>query len=81
MQDPCTGVPPCEKLLRLDSVTRPGLPEADFRALFTICSHCRWIMTTDAFQFHQCLLAIPFHPVVIDLTRDASVIDLTGDEA
>jgi hypothetical protein len=57
-----------DKLLRLDSTRRPGLPEKEFKALFTQCRCCHWIMTAETFQHHECALDVRW------------IIDLSGDE-
>jgi hypothetical protein len=54
------------KLIRLDSFSQPGLPEAEFFDLFTMCRQCRWAMTRSAFHHHRCRAP----QVVIDLTSD-----------
>lgn len=69
---------PVMKLMRLNSFIYPGLPSKDFRALFTQCSKCDWIMTRHAFKHHNCPRVGPA-PEVIDLTVDIEVIDLTMD--
>ena len=68
-----------ERLLRLDSVTQPGLSEREFRKLFARC-RCGKVTTRRVFKDHICLItAIP--PIVIDLTvsvnGNSTVIDLT----
>jgi len=67
-----------DRLMRLDSWARPGLPEADFKRLFAKC-RCGLVMTQRVFKNHICAVAAA--PVVIDLTLETSdeVIDLTGD--
>ena len=80
-----------DRLLRLDSWTRPGLSEAEFNRLFAKC-HCGLVMTRRVFRNHICAMAAAAArnpPVVIDLTSDDShdlgahshmIIDLTSDE-
>lgn len=60
---------PYSKLIRLNSVVFPGLPENEFQALFSKCRRCRWIMTQRAFRYHTCLPAVSD---IIDLTMDDS---------
>jgi len=68
-----------DKLLRLDSMNRPGLSEVEFRKLFAKC-RCGKITTRRVFKDHICLIAHA-PPIIIDLTHsdDDSVIDLTSD--
>ena len=56
-----------DQILRLDSLTQPGLPEADFKKLFVRCG-CGLVMTTRSFGIHQCLKVLEKEPVIIDLT-------------
>jgi hypothetical protein len=74
-----------DRLLRLDSHTRPGLSEAEFNRLFAKCD-CGLLMTRRVFRNHVC--AIVQNPsAVIDLTEDDHgsddtpriIIDLTAD--
>jgi hypothetical protein len=58
-----------DKILRLDSLTQPGLPEADFKRLFVRCG-CGLVMTTRSFGIHRCLRVLEKEPVIIDLTGD-----------
>ena len=80
-----------DQLLRLDSLTRPGLSSAQFRELFTKCA-CGLIMTHRVFKEHMCLQNSPIQAnsssipaVVIDLTSESddsfqsNIIDLTDD--
>lgn len=91
-EPPNRGPPaPFDQLLRLDSVTRPGLSGLEFRELFVRC-RCGKITTRRVFKEHICAI-IPDAPasVVIDLTGSSSdnsdgepLIDLTsnyGDES
>ena len=72
-------------LMRLNSIDKPGLSEAEFKRLFALC-RCGLIMTQQVFEGHTCRPV----PVIIDLTSDESedsagtesdpiIIDLTGD--
>ena len=69
-----------ERLLRLDTATRPGLTKSEFKRLFANCA-CGLIMTCRVFNDHIC--QVP--QVVIDLTLDNDagegddVIDLTSN--
>lgn len=54
VRTPRTVATPFSKLLRLDSYSSPGLPEKEFRSLFTKCRSCECIMTHKAFSFHEC---------------------------
>jgi hypothetical protein len=58
-----------EQLLRLDTSSRPGLSESEFRMLFAKCV-CGMIMTRRVFSGHICATAVPAPPAVIDLTSD-----------
>lgn len=69
-------------ILRLDSRNSPGLPEAQFKSIFTQCE-CGLVMTRRVVDDHTCAV-----PTVIDLTLDDDddsgisvpvIIDLTGD--
>jgi hypothetical protein len=78
-----------DRLLQLDSWTRPGLSEAAFNRLFAKC-HCGLVMTRRVFTNHVCTEAaavVQKPPVIIDLTSDDDlgagshmIIDLTTDE-
>lgn len=59
---------PFAKLIRLDSMVQPGLPEVEFRDLFTMCRQCRWVMTQKSFRYHEC-----------NLGEEQNIIDLTVD--
>ena len=64
------------RLIRLDSIVRPGLSEVEFNRIFAKC-HCGLVMTRRVFEGHICMSDI------IDLTSDTvdhEVIDLTGDD-
>lgn len=73
-----------DRLLALNSSTRPGLSESDFRKLFAKC-RCGLIMTQRAFKRHACV-------EVVDLASESSesdssrsspspaVIDLTASD-
>lgn len=52
-------------------MVHPGLPELEFRDLFTMCRRCRWVMTRETFRYHQC------DPREAEVGKD--VIDLTVD--
>lgn len=84
-----------DRLLRLDSFTRPGLSEPEFNRLFAKC-HCGLVMTRRVFRNHICALAMvgvvahSNRPAIIDLTSDGDndsvgegpshmIIDLTLD--
>jgi hypothetical protein len=80
-----------DRLLQLDSWTRPGLSKLEFNRLFAKCD-CGLVMTRRVFRNHVCALArvgVSLDPpVVIDLTSDDDsvgedpsriVIDLTSD--
>jgi hypothetical protein len=74
-----------DRLLRLDSQTRPGLSEAEFNRLFAKCD-CGLIMTCRVFRNHVCAV-VRGPTAVIDLTQDDHgsddtsriIIDLTAD--
>ncbi len=82
------GTPsPFDQLLKLDSVSRPGLSELEFRDLFVRC-HCGKITTRRVFKEHICAI-IPHVPAsaFVDLTGSSSVssddkplIDLTSSD-
>ena len=73
-----------DRLLALNSSTRPGLSESDFWKLFAKC-RCGLIMTQHAFKHHACV-------EVVDLASKSSesdssrsspspaVIDLTASD-
>jgi hypothetical protein len=80
-----------DRLLRLDSWTRPGLSEPEFNRLFAKCQ-CGLVTTRRVFRNHICPVAeavIWNPPEVIDLTSDDDdifendpsriIIDLTAD--
>jgi hypothetical protein len=77
-----------DRLLRLDSWTRPGLSKLEFNRLFAKCD-CGLVMARRVFRNHVCALAEVAvrsdPPVVIDLTSDDDsvgegiIIDLTSD--
>ena len=55
---------PFLKLLRLDSLSHPGLPESEFFDLFAMCRQCCWVMTRPTFYNHRC--TVP--GAVVDIT-------------
>jgi len=79
-----------DRLLRLDSLARPGLSSAQFIKLFAKCA-CGLIMTRRVFREHECAqttiqaaLIPPVNNVIIDLTSESddsqsNIIDLTLD--
>jgi hypothetical protein len=44
-----------DRLLKLDSFTRPGLTEDEFRHFLTRCWGCELIMTRRVFERHDCV--------------------------
>ncbi|KAG1850270.1 hypothetical protein C8R48DRAFT_676787 [Suillus tomentosus] len=44
-----------DRLLKLDSFTRPGLTEGEFRHFLTRCNGCELIMTRRMFKLHNCV--------------------------
>jgi len=60
-----------DRLLRLDSFTRPGLTEDEFRGFLTQCNGCELIMTRRMFERHNCVGKVK--------RRDMEVIDLTAE--
>ncbi|KAG1759884.1 hypothetical protein EDD22DRAFT_848896 [Suillus occidentalis] len=44
-----------DKLLKLDSFSRPGLTDEEFRRFLTQCCGCQLIMTRRMFECHDCL--------------------------
>jgi len=42
------------KFIKLDSLDRPGLTEAEFFGLFVKCDACKLIMTHQVFSVHYC---------------------------
>ena len=70
-----------EKFIKLDSWSRAGLHESEFKKLFAKCI-CGLVMTTRVFQDHDCVVTVVPH-TIIDLTtdddNDSVVIDLTND--
>jgi hypothetical protein len=82
-----------DRLIRLDSCTRPGISEAEFHRLFVKC-RCGLVTTRRVFRAHVCAVptgVIRNQPVVIDLTSEDNdesvaadpsnniIIDLTTD--
>ena len=84
-----------DRLILLDSCTRPGLSKAEFNRLFAKC-RCGLVTTRRVFRMHICTTGATMAqnpPVVIDLTADDSnesesvssgssnhiIIDLTAD--
>jgi len=69
-----------DQLLSLDSISRPGLSEIEFRRLFTKC-RCGKVTTRRVFKEHICFIAQD-PPTILDLTNsdNDSVIDLTADD-
>jgi hypothetical protein len=68
-----------DRLLRLDSWTRPGLSGPEFNRLFAQC-RCGLVMTRRVFRNHICAVAnavVPNSPIAIDLTSDDDV-DISG---
>lgn len=66
-----------DRLIRLDSCTRPGLSEAEFRRLFAKC-RCGLVTTRRVFRAHVCTTETVIasnRPEIIDLTAEE------GDEA
>ena len=59
--------------MRLDSFTRPGLTEDEFRGFLTRCSDCELIMTRRMFERHNCAGKAE--------KRDVEVIDLTTEDS
>ena len=72
-----------DRLLRLDSWSRPGLSEPEFNRLFATC-RCGLVMTRRVFTNHICAMAEVAgwnQPIVIDLTSDAdSDSDVSGSD-
>ena|SRR5271170_1532556 len=72
-QEPAEAPKPLlRQLLRLDSLTRPGLPDAEFSSLFAKC-RCGLVMTRRVFIGHVCAVA------VVQKQHPATIIDLTSD--
>jgi hypothetical protein len=42
------------KIVRLDSLERPGLSERDFFGLFAKCDACRQVIARIVFNYHEC---------------------------
>ncbi|OAX32109.1 hypothetical protein K503DRAFT_787415 [Rhizopogon vinicolor AM-OR11-026] len=60
-----------DRLLRLDSFTRPGLTEDEFHGFLTRCNGCELIMTRRMFECHNCVGKAERGDVeVIDLTTE-----------
>ncbi|KAG1842300.1 hypothetical protein C8R48DRAFT_679051 [Suillus tomentosus] len=60
-----------DRLLRLDSFSRPGLTEEEFRHFLTRCYGCELIMTRRIFERHTCLGKVEMGEVeIIDLTTE-----------
>lgn len=66
-----------DQLLKLDDWNLPGLTESQFMLLFTKCRRCGLVMTARVHSRHTCEVAAG--AIVIDLTADNEVIDLTND--
>ena len=43
-----------KKILKLDSMVRPGLSEKDFFGLFAKCDACRQVVARIVFDYHEC---------------------------
>jgi hypothetical protein len=71
-----------ERFLKLDSWSRAGLRESEFKKLFVKCV-CGLVMTRRVFQDHDCAVTMIPH-TVIDLTSDSNdasvIIDLTNED-
>ncbi|KAF8067036.1 hypothetical protein FPV67DRAFT_1670496 [Lyophyllum atratum] len=59
-------------LMQLDDPAAPGVPDDVFQSMFTQCNSCHWLMTTDAFPRHTCLLPPAKRKIIVDLTLDDS---------
>ncbi|KAG2752864.1 hypothetical protein P692DRAFT_20724237 [Suillus brevipes Sb2] len=60
-----------DRLLKLDSFSRPGLTDEEFRRFLTQCCGCQLIMTRRMFERHDCLGKEDAGEVeVIDLTTE-----------
>ncbi|KAG2049881.1 hypothetical protein BDR06DRAFT_1011811 [Suillus hirtellus] len=59
-----------DRLLKLDSFTRPGLTEGEFRHFLTRCNGCELIMTRRMFELHNCVGRAEADTEVIDLTTE-----------
>ncbi|KAG1876146.1 hypothetical protein C8R48DRAFT_768991 [Suillus tomentosus] len=58
-----------EKLMKLDSFTRPGLTQGEFRRFLTRCNCCELVMTRRMFERHECVgREGKGDPEIIDLT-------------
>lgn len=61
-----------DRLLKLDSFSRPGLTEDQFRHFLTRCRGCELIMTRRMFEHHDCVGKVE--------RAENEVIDLTGED-
>ncbi|KAG2741805.1 hypothetical protein P692DRAFT_20880194 [Suillus brevipes Sb2] len=62
-----------ERLMKLDSFSRPGLTEAEFQHFLTRCNGCDLIMTRRMFERHDCVGNTK------EGNTDSEVIDLTTE--
>jgi hypothetical protein len=62
-----------DRLLKLDSFTRPGITEDEFRGFLTRCNDCELIMTRRMFEHHNCIGKVE--------RGDTEVIDLTIEDS
>ncbi|KAG1835327.1 hypothetical protein DFJ58DRAFT_847452 [Suillus subalutaceus] len=62
-----------ERLMKLDSFTRPGLTQDEFRRFLTRCNCCKLIMMRHMFERHDC--------VGQEKEGDVEIIDLTTSDA
>jgi hypothetical protein len=60
-----------ERLLSLNSGSRPGIPSAQFEDLFARCQNCDLVMTRRIFQLHDCVFEED------DAMDEDHIIDLT----
>jgi hypothetical protein len=67
---------PLDKLLKLDSFTKPGLTAVEFRRFLTQCISCQLIMTRRTFERHNCIGEAGRR----DHGTDSEVIDLTSED-
>lgn len=61
--------------MKLDSFSRPGLTQGEFRRFLTRCNCCELIMTRRIFERHDCV-GKAREP---EGTRNVEIIDLTAD--
>jgi hypothetical protein len=47
-------IPVFDRLLRLNTVLKPGHLKAEFQKLFVSCKSCRYVMTKRVFWAHNC---------------------------